>query len=288
MANGGQDFKRGDFLERCYSLNSLLLRFSLRKKELATVLGRAPEPCVWVLVLSSFCPPGACNCPAVVLWPRCPTLCRLLVLFLFSWCPPVVLLVSSCPPGVFLLPSWCPLLVLLMLLVVPHTIYCWGSLPKNGHGLWPRPSTLVSGCCPPVAPLLVQPCAPSLSFWCPAVLWPCWQTLCPHLVPTNSQNMLHCHCPVQALFVLLAALSCLGPCSGLLVLRVHHGLVWALSTAWPRRVFFIHRLVRVFFRVAMNATVMQCFKFDIIQTAGGYRYIIAGVLTNIRSQGVDA
>ena len=53
-------------------------------------------------------------------------------------------------------------------------------------------------------------------------------------------------------------LSCLSTFSALLPQPC-----LALSAAWPRRFFFIHRLVQVCFRVAMNATVMQCFKFDI-------------------------
>ena len=62
----------------------------LEKKELATVSGRTPEPCVEDL--SSWCPPGDCSCPAVVLWPCWPTLS------------------SSCPPGVLSLSPFCPLL----------------------------------------------------------------------------------------------------------------------------------------------------------------------------------
>ena len=68
----------------CFPPNSLLLGFSLRKKELATVTGRAHELCVrlCVRVLSS-CPPLVlllcCCCPlaaltfsipAVALWQR--------------------------------------------------------------------------------------------------------------------------------------------------------------------------------------------------------------------------
>ena len=43
--------------------------------------------------MSSFCPPGACSCPAVVLWPRWPSLCN-------AFCPPLA----------------------------PQAIYCSGSL----------------------------------------------------------------------------------------------------------------------------------------------------------------
>ena len=42
-----------------------------------------------------------------------------------------------------------------------------------------------------------------------------------------------------------------------------HRLVRALSPAWPRRSFFLQRLVRVCFCVATNATVMQHLKCDI-------------------------
>ena len=89
------------------SPNSLLSGLSLRKI-LATVFGRTPGPCV--RVLSSSCPLGVCTCPAVsVCWP---TLCPLLG----SWCSLLVLLLfSRCPPGFFPLSSWCPSLVLLLL-----------------------------------------------------------------------------------------------------------------------------------------------------------------------------
>ena len=58
-----------------YSPNSLLLGFYLRKKELATLTGRAPELCGWALcpglvLLLSFCVAGLCvqvSCPPLVL-----------------------------------------------------------------------------------------------------------------------------------------------------------------------------------------------------------------------------
>ena len=85
-----------DVLICLYSPNSLLLGFYLRKKELATLTGRAPELCGWALcpglvLLLSFVA-GLCgwalssSCPCLgstpELWALCPGLVLLLSL---SW-----------------------------------------------------------------------------------------------------------------------------------------------------------------------------------------------------------
>ena len=44
----------------------------------------------------------------------------------------------------------------------------------------------------------------------------------------------------------------------------YHHFFWALLPAWPRRLFFLHGLVQVCLRVALNAMVMQYLKNDII------------------------
>ena len=83
--------------EYCFSTNRLLLGFYLRKKELATLTGRAPE--LWlgfvaglcVQALSSSCLPLG---RAPELWAMCPGL----VAGLCGWA-----LSSSCPPLVLVL-----------------------------------------------------------------------------------------------------------------------------------------------------------------------------------------
>ena len=113
-----------------------LLGFSLRKKELVTVAGRAPERCV--RVLSSLCPPGACSCPAVVLWARWATLCppRLL-----SWCLQLYIQLLSANP----VSNCCPL--------VDASLATAAS--QSPDLILP-----LSSSCPPVVPLL-------FFCWCP-------------------------------------------------------------------------------------------------------------------------
>ena len=131
--------------------------------------------------------------------------------------PPMIAMSGACPP-----------LVLLVLAVV--------LLLSSGHA-----GQIVSSSCPPGAcgscppVVLFLSCAPFLPSWCP-----------PNpLFAACSQSSSRCHCPVEALSVLLAGfcVSCLaGPSSGLFVCPVcpfcrplYHSLVWAFSAAWPRR-----------------------------------------------------
>ena len=169
----------------------------------------------------------------------------------------------------------------------------------------------MSGCCP------VRPCAP-LSFWCPSVLRPRWQTLCPPLVPktfyvviVQSRLCLFCW-PRRLVRVCMPAwpglvrvcLSCLSTLSALLP-QPCLGLVRCFATP----LFLYPPPCPGMFSCGYEC--IQCFKFDIIlgfppsfftcdsgirnccfqsflctcrsQTARGYRYIIANVLTNIAS-----
>ena len=128
----------------------------------------------------------------------------------------------SYPPLVLLLSISCPLPVLLVLAVV---------LLSSG---WPV-SSWCFRCCY-CCPLLVQPCAPFLSSWCPPPV--------PQAVPVVIvQSRLCLFCWPRRLVPI--CVSCLaGPCC-LSVLLVHvfgpfdHSLVWALSTAWPCHLFFV-------------------------------------------------
>ena len=104
----------------CISPTSLLLGLYNRKKELATLTGRAPELCGWALfcvqALSSSCPPwlGSVSrpCPPLVLcgWA------------LSSSCLPLVLVLAAPLNSVAGLcgPALCPGLVLLLSLSWPR------------------------------------------------------------------------------------------------------------------------------------------------------------------------
>ena len=125
-----------------FSPNSLLLGFYLRKKELATLTGRAPELCGWalcpglVLLLSSL--PGLCSVSSVAglcvqglvllcpLWLGC--VAGLCVQALSSSCPPPLWLASvsgSCPP-------------LVLVLAAPLNSVARLCGPVYWRGVWPN------------------------------------------------------------------------------------------------------------------------------------------------------
>ena len=104
-----------------FSPNSLLLGFSLSKKGLATLAGRAPELCVQAL------------CPGLVLFLNCCSLATMANRVLLLSCPLAVLaspVSSSCPSSLF-----CPLLSSYPPAVVLFTLLCEGG-NNNSYRLY--------------------------------------------------------------------------------------------------------------------------------------------------------
>ena len=174
------------------------------------------------------------------------------------------------------------------------------GLSYQKYSLWP-PLNLMSGCCPPVVLFLSSSVPPSSSCLLGVLLLffgragkPCLLLLAPKqfTLPLSSPGFVYCvgraaysglMCPNWPGLVRV----CLSCWSTLRCRPFCQSLVWALSAAWPRRFFFIHRLVQVCVRVAMNATVFFIYDSGIrncccqtclftcrSQTAGGYVYII--------------
>ena len=117
-----------------HSPNSLRLGVYLRKKELATLTGRAPELCGWALCPGLVCPPLVlCG------WALCPGLVLLLssVAGLSCWA-----LSSSCSylgrapelPGS--VSGSCPPLVLVLAAPLNSVAGLWG--PVFWRGVWPN------------------------------------------------------------------------------------------------------------------------------------------------------
>ena len=170
-------------------------------------------------------------CPGLVLLSCC---CPPLVLLLSFSCPPLVLLLSSsCPSLVLLLSSSCPPLVLFLSLVLQLSLL----LPSSGRA--------------------GETCVLVWSSWCPS--------------PASSGHVClgvlllsSCHVenPVFLLSFVQVCLSCLSTLSALLSPPCP-GLV-------PSRFLFLHSLVWVCFRAAMNATVILHWK---LERGGGERKV---------------